>query len=197
MGRISKKLACGPSASLSQTHESGTSRAHPYLQLSHAHAVAEPIQTLSVGQDRIDATINTTSSGTSLNTTNTAKIEETRRTENPGKEELRLVGTGINGDSISSCKNYMDDSWSPFDAPDVQQCLETQPQSLLSLLERKEHTPIYRPSQQNAFGQQMAGPRNPALFYRTYAGYTQAPESITLSIIDGETGEYLCQFPSR
>ncbi|KAJ1844706.1 hypothetical protein LPJ70_002833, partial [Coemansia sp. RSA 2708] len=84
----------------------------------------------------------------------------------------------------------VDEGWSPFDSPLVQQCLATRTQSLPSLLEHKERTPMYRPY---AAGSRPS--RNPAMFATTYAGHAYAGEQITVRVMDVESGEYLARFP--
>ncbi|KAJ1900026.1 hypothetical protein LPJ81_004025 [Coemansia sp. IMI 209127] len=186
MGRIRKKLACGSSPS---------SKTQPYIQLCQTRARTELTQPFSAGKDRNSTNVDMES--TQNTSFHAANAEENQRMDKPADEELRLVGAGTSDNYISRCSNRMDDNWSPFDAPAVRQCLGTQPQTSPSLLERRENTPAYMPGQHDTSRQQMSGQRDPALFYRRYAGYMYAPESITLSIVDSETGEYLCQFPSR
>ncbi|KAJ2629239.1 hypothetical protein H4R22_003439 [Coemansia sp. RSA 1290] len=81
------------------------------------------------------------------------------------------------------------DNWSPFDTPLVQQCMAGNRTQSLSLLENKQHTPMYVPENTTI------SPRNPSLFTTTYAGHSYANEEITVRIMDVESGEYLYRFP--
>ncbi|KAJ2174467.1 hypothetical protein GGH18_003808, partial [Coemansia sp. RSA 530] len=95
--------------------------------------------------------------------------------------------------TLASSSAYMDDNWSPFDSPLVQECIASRTQSLPSLLEHKNHTPLYTPSPNTRVAGSVI--RNPSMFATTYAGHVFANEQINMRIVDLESGEYLQRFP--
>ncbi|KAJ2455696.1 hypothetical protein EV183_000543 [Coemansia sp. RSA 2336] len=112
--------------------------------------------------------------------------------QSPKPVDSTLVyAANLNTSSIDAvtANSINSDSWSPFDAPLVQQCMAGNRTQSLSLLENKQHTPMYVPSST------AISPRNPSLFTTTYAGHSYANEEITVRIMDVESGEYLYRFP--
>ncbi|KAJ2844750.1 hypothetical protein IWW36_005059 [Coemansia brasiliensis] len=177
MGRTGKTLRSRSLFSQDGSTHASSARSHPYMS-KHCPSQNQPLaimempQNFSLPNDQASKSVDSTLAYAA----------------NPNGIASPLENAVAADASIKSS----DDSWSPFDSPLVQQCMSSnRAQSLTSLLENKEHTPMYVPENISI----SSSSRAPSLFTTTYAGHAYASEEITVRIMDIESGEYLHRFP--
>ncbi|KAJ1732396.1 hypothetical protein LPJ61_002066 [Coemansia biformis] len=88
----------------------------------------------------------------------------------------------------------LDADWSPFEIPAVVECLSRPIATPPSLLERREHTPLYSPSR-HAGANALQQAQSPARVLSTFVGWSRPYEQISICIVDPESGEHLRRFP--